>query len=259
MARLERETETHLIERQGRGIRLTEAGTLLADQAAGLLAQAERVMATMAEHRGAVTGNLTIAAFPTAARGLLAPALRDLRSRYPDLTVSAREQEPYEAIPAVRRGLLDLAVVEDWVDDPLTLPQGLDRRTLFNDTYDAALPRDHRLADRASLILDDLAQEDWITSSAGQMCHEWLVRSLSSARIAHTAAEHPTQIALVAAGLGVAIIPHLGRESTSAAVRFVPLTDAPYRRVFAVWRSTSSARPSLGGVVDALSEVRLAA
>ncbi|MFH8381379.1 LysR family transcriptional regulator [Kitasatospora sp. NPDC018058] len=254
MARLEQETGAHLVERQGRGIRLTEAGTLLADQAAELLAQVERVMTTMAQHRGEVTGNLTIAAFPTAARGLLPPALRALRSRYPDLTVSAREQEPSDAIPAVRRGLLDLAVVEDWIDDPLALPQGLEHRTLLDDTYDIALPPDHRLAGRATLSLADLGDEDWITSSDGQLCHGWLVRSLEQARITHTAAEHPTQIALVAAGLGIAIIPHLGREPTAAPVRFVPLADAPRRRVFAIWRSTSAARPSVGVVIDALIE-----
>ncbi|MFG2846847.1 LysR family transcriptional regulator [Kitasatospora sp. NPDC048296] len=254
LTRLEQETGAHLTERQGRGIRLTEAGTLLADQAEELLAQAERVMAAMAQHRGVVSGHLTVAAFPTAARGLLPPALRALRSRYPDLTVSAREQEPYEAIPAVRRGLLDLAVVEDWIDDPLALPQGLDHRALLDDTYDIALPSDHRLADRPTLRLDDLGDEDWITSSVGQLCHERLVRSVQKPRIAHTASEHPTQIALVAAGLGIAIIPRLGREATNAPVRFVPLADAPRRRVFAIWRSTSAARPSIGVVVDALLE-----
>ncbi|MEE1783820.1 LysR family transcriptional regulator [Streptomyces sp. SP17BM10] len=254
MARLELETGAHLTERQGRGIRLTEAGSLLADQAAGLLAQAERVMATMAQHRGVVTGELTIAAFPTAARGLLPPTLRALRSRYPDLTVSAREQEPYEAVPAVRRGLLDLAVVEEWIGDPLVLPQGLEQRALLEDSYDIALPRDHRLADRPVLGLDDLLEEDWITSNNGQLCHEWLVRRLRNARIAHTAAEHPTQIALVAARLGVALIPRLGREPASARVRFVPLTDGPRRRVFVIWRATSAARPSVGVVVDTLSE-----
>ncbi|MGW2253200.1 LysR family transcriptional regulator [Kitasatospora sp. NPDC001660] len=257
MARLEQETGTHLAERQGRGIRLTEAGTLLADQAAELLAQVERVMATMAQHHGVVTGNLTIAAFPTAARALLPPVLRALRARYPDLTVSAREQEPYEAIPAVRRGLLDLAVGEDWTDDPLALPQGLDHRALLDDTYDVALPPEHRLAGRPALSLDDLGDEDWITSSDGQLCHEWLVRSLRNARITHTASEHATQMALVAAGLGIAIIPHLGREPIAAPVRFVPLVDAPRRRVFAVWRSTSAARPSIGVVVDALTEASL--
>ncbi|ARF83312.1 LysR family transcriptional regulator [Kitasatospora aureofaciens] len=254
IARLEQEIGTNLTERQGRGIRLTEAGTLLAGQAADLLAQVERVMATMAQHRGAVTGSLTIAAFPTAARALLPLTLRALRSRYRDLMVSAREQEPYEAIPAVQRGLLDLAVVEDWTDEPLALPQGLDHRVLFEDTYDIALPADHRLAGLPVLSLADLGAEDWITSSKGQLCHDWLLRSLKTARIAHTASEHPTQIALVAAGLGVAIIPHLGRERTSAPVRFIPLADAPRRRVLAIWRSTSAARPAVGVVVNALME-----
>ena len=87
------------------------------------------------------------------------------------------------------------------------------------------------------------------------MCHEWLARSLKGARIVHTAAEHPTQIALVTAGLGIAIIPHLGREPATAAVRFVPLADAPRRRVFAIWRSTSASRPSIGVAVDALRAV----
>ncbi|MFD7454269.1 LysR family transcriptional regulator [Kitasatospora sp. NPDC059827] len=254
MARLEQETGTHLAERQGRGIRLTEAGTLLAGEAAELLAHMERVMATMAQHHGLVTGDLTIAAFPTAARALLPSALRALRARYPDLTVSAREQEPYEAVPAVRRGLLDLAVVEDWAGDPLALPQGLDHRALLDDTYDIALPPDHRLSGRPTLSLADLGDEHWITSSDGQLCHEWLVRNIKRARIAHTASEHPTQLALVAAGLGIAIIPRLGREPAAAPVRFVPLVDAPQRRVFAVWRSTSTARPSIGVVVGALIE-----
>ncbi|MER5637783.1 LysR family transcriptional regulator [Kitasatospora sp. NPDC002227] len=254
IARLERETGTDLVERQGRGLRLTEAGTLLAEQAAELLAHMERVMATMARHHGAVTGDLTIAAFPTAARALLPGALRALRSRHPELTVSAREQEPSETVPAVRRGLLDLAVAEDWTDHRLALPPGLDHRVLLEDTYDLALPADHRLAGHPSLSLDELAEEDWITSSNGQLCHDWLLRNRRGARIAHTAAEHPTQLALVAAGLGVAIIPRLGRQPTTARVRFVPLADAPRRRVFAVWRSTSATRPAIGVVADALAE-----
>src|ERR1022692_2179044 len=114
MARLERETGQRLAERQGRGIRLTEAGLLLARNAGYLLAQVEQVEADLAGHSGAVTGTLNIAAFATAARGLLPGVLRDLRSRYPDLSVSLSEQEPHEAIPALSRGHLDVAVVQDW-------------------------------------------------------------------------------------------------------------------------------------------------
>src|ERR1039458_2303455 len=117
MARLERETGQRLAERQGRGIRLTEAGLLLARNAGYLLAQVEQVEADLAGHSGAVTGTLNIAAFATAARGLLPGVLRDLRSRYPDLSVSLSEQEPHEAIPALSRGHLDVAVVQDWAGE----------------------------------------------------------------------------------------------------------------------------------------------
>jgi DNA-binding transcriptional LysR family regulator len=104
MTRLERETGQRLAERQGRGIRLTEAGALLARNAGDLLTHLERVEARLAEHRGAVTGTLSIAAFATAARGLLPGVLADLRSRYPDLSASLSEREPDEAIPALSRG-----------------------------------------------------------------------------------------------------------------------------------------------------------
>src|ERR1039457_4179708 len=141
MARLERETGQRLAERQGRGIRLTEAGLLLARNAGYLLAQVEQVEADLAGHSGAVTGTLNIAAFATAARGLLPGVLRDLRSRYPDLSVSLSEQEPHEAIPALSRGHLDVAVVQDWAGETPAVPGGLSRLDLIEDPFDPARPR----------------------------------------------------------------------------------------------------------------------
>src|ERR1039457_1836588 len=237
MARLERETGQRLAERQGRGIRLTEAGLLLARNAGYLLAQVEQVEADLAGHSGAVTGTLNIAAFATAARGLLPGVLRDLRSRYPDLSVSLSEQEPHEAIPALSRGHLDVAVVQDWAGDTPAVPGGLSRLDLIEDPFDAAMPADHPLAGRETITLSELAAEDWISWSTGQICHEWLTRTLradgTEPRIRHTASEHSTQLALVAAGLGTALIPRLGAEvevTASAACRsrhFGQSRDAP--------------------------------
>lgn len=256
MARLEREVGQQLVERQGRGIRLTEAGTLLARSAADLLTRIERAEADLSEHAGAVAGTIAIAAFATAARGLLPDALRDLRSEHPDLSVSMSEQEPHESIPALRRGRLDVAVVQDWVDDVLTVPEGLSRRMLLDDPFDVALPIDHPLADRARVAVKELADDDWISWSAGQICHDWLVRTLradgAEPRIVHTASEHSTQLALVAAGLGAAVIPRLGREPVPAGVRLVPIDPAPTRRIFALWRDSAAARPAIRATVDAL-------
>jgi molybdate transport repressor ModE-like protein len=256
LTRLEREVGQQLVERQGRGIRLTEAGTMLAHHAGNLLTHLERVEAGLAERRGVVAGTLAIAAFATAARSLLPGTLRELRSRYPDLSVSLSEREPHEAIPALRRGHLDIAVVQDWAEDMLTVPEVLSRRDLLDDPFDVALPIDHPLADRDSLAVKELAAEDWISWSTGQICHDWLVRTLRrdgiEPRVAHTASEHSTQLALVAAGLGVAVIPRLGREPAPPSIRFVPIDPPPIRHVFALWRASAAARPAISATLDAL-------
>jgi DNA-binding transcriptional LysR family regulator len=256
MARLERETGQMLSERHGRGIRLTEAGLLLAGSAGRLLAHAEEVEAGLAGYSGGVTGMLAVATFATAARGLLPGALQDLRSRYPDLTVSLSEQEPPEAIPALARGLIDLAVVQDWAGDALAVPDGLSRLDLMDDPFDAALSDDHPLAGRELVTLAELAADDWISWSSGQICHDWLIRTLradgTEPRIAHTAAEHSTQLALVAAGLGTALIPRLGREPAPPRIRFVPLDPPPVRHIFTLYRASSAARPAIGAALDAL-------
>ncbi len=256
MARLERETGQRLSERHGRGIRLTEAGLLLARSAGRLLAHAEEVEVALAGYCGAVTGTLTIAAFATAARGLLPGVLRDLRSRYRDLSVSLHEQEPHEAIPALSRGDLDIAIVQDWAGATLSVPGGLSRLNLMEDCFDAALPADHPLATRESITVAELAADDWITWSTGQICHDWLTRTLRAEtgkpRILHTASEHSTQLALVAAGLGTALIPRLGREPAPPQIRFVPLDPPPTRRIFTLWRASSAARPAIGAVLETL-------
>jgi DNA-binding transcriptional LysR family regulator len=258
LARLEREVGQPLVERAGRGIRLTSAGALLGDHAGVLLTHIERVEAEFARHRGAVTGTVAIAAFATAARGLLPAVLVKLRSQYPDLLVTLTEREPHEAVPALRRGQLDLAVVQDWVDDRMTVPDDLLHCDLLDDRFDIAVPADHRLADRDHVRIRELAGENWIGWSSGQICHDWLVRTLHTAgmkpRITHTASEHSTQLALVAAGLGVAVLPRLGREPLPASVRVVPIEPAPTRQVFALWRASADARPALGAVLHALAD-----
>ncbi|MFD9889331.1 LysR substrate-binding domain-containing protein [Amycolatopsis sp. NPDC059027] len=256
LSRLEREIGQRLLERQGRGVRLTDAATLLADHAERLLTQVELIEADLAEHRGAVTGAVTIAAFATAARGLLPDALRALRKRYPDLDVRLSEHEPHESLPALARGDLDIAIVQDWPDAPLPVPDGLSRRPLAEDTFDVALSTQDTLADRDVLKPAELRDQRWIGWAAGQICHDWLTSKLrelgAEPRITHTASEHSTQLALVAAGLGAALIPRLGRDPVPRGVRFVPLSPAPRRRIFALWRASAFPRPAIKATLTAL-------
>ncbi|AXB47602.1 LysR family transcriptional regulator [Amycolatopsis albispora] len=254
LARLEREVGQRLLERNGRGIRLTDAATLLAAHGDRLLAQVEEVEAELARHRGAVAGALSVAAFATAARGLLPGALRALRAEYPALEPRMDEQEPPEAVAGLCRGDVDVAVVQDWPEAPLVLPEGLSRDYLLDDPLDLAVPAGHPLAGRAEVPLPELGAEEWITWTDGQLCHDWLTRTLEAPRIVHTASEHSTQLALVAAGLGVAVLPRLGRGHVPEGVRVVPIHPGPARQVHVLWRTSAARRPAIRAVVTALRE-----
>ncbi|MER6984157.1 LysR substrate-binding domain-containing protein, partial [Streptomyces carpinensis] len=205
MAKLEREVGQQLLARNGRGVRLTDAGRLLAEHAARILSQVELAQSDLEAQRGQVVGALRLGAFPTAARGLFPMALCHLRARHPGLSVTTDEVEPSLAVRAVLRGDVDMAVVLDWYNKPLPVPEGLTRAPILDDAADVALPAAHPYADRVEVDLEEFADDDWITWRDAEFCHEWLLDTLRSKgvepRIAHRAEEHATQLALVAAGL----------------------------------------------------------
>ncbi|MEV0401601.1 LysR family transcriptional regulator [Actinoallomurus sp. NPDC050550] len=256
VAKLERETGQKLLERNGRGVRLTDAAALLAAHAERILAMVEAAESDLEAHRGAVVGELSIAAFPTAARGLLPPALAILAEEHPRLAVCLREQEPHSAVPLIARGEIDLGIVQDWFNVPLAIPDGLVKAPLLDDVADVALPADHLLADRHVIDLNDLRGEAWIAQSAGAICRDWLEHTLRSAglepRINHTADEYATQLALVAAGLGCAILPRLGRCDVPPGVRIVAVRPALTRHVYGIWRAEAARRPAIRTAVAAL-------
>ncbi|MDG9715766.1 LysR family transcriptional regulator [Streptomyces sp. DH24] len=256
MSKLEREVGQRLLAKNGRGVRLTDAGRLLAEHAARILSQVELAQSDLEAHRGQVAGELRLSAFPTAARGLFPSALAALRAEHPDLRVRSRELEPEYGIRGVVRGDLDLAVVLDWYNKPMPVPDGLVKAQLLDDPADVAMPAGHRLADRAEVDLAEFAEDEWITWGEGEFCHEWLMFTLRSKGIepivGHRAAEAHTQLALVAAGLGVCIAPLLGRRPVPPGVVTVPLRQRVRRHVYVVWRADADRRPSIRAAVAAL-------
>lgn len=256
LGKLEREVGQKLLERQGRGVRLTDAAELLVQYTERILSLVASAEADLESKRGVVLGNLTIAAFATAARELVPPTLRFLRGEHPALTIGLREMEPDDALPLVRRGNLDVAVVDTWRNAPPVVSDGLIQELLLTDCADIALPADHRLADRRSVDLAELGEQPWISWPRGSMCHEWLISTLRGIdiepRIAHTAMEHGTQLALVAAGLGASVLPRLGRGPLPDNVSVVPVRPALVRQVFAIWRRDATRRPSIAALVAAL-------
>ncbi|MEV5412418.1 LysR family transcriptional regulator [Thermopolyspora sp. NPDC052614] len=258
LAKLERETGAPLLERNGRGVKLTDAAGLLAEHAERILALVETAEADFEAMRGAVVGRLSIGAFPTAARGIMPQALALLKERHPGLHLLMYEREPERQIREVSRGELDLVVVQDWTNQPMSIPDGLSRAPILEDIADVALPASHPLAGRKEVHLNELSDEKWISSAPGQICYDWLVFTLRSAElepeITCMADEYDTQLALVAAGHGCAIVPRLGRVWVPDNVRMVPILPRPVRRVFALWRADAARRPAIRAAVEAIRE-----
>ncbi|TJZ58646.1 LysR family transcriptional regulator [Streptomyces piniterrae] len=256
IAKLERETGQQLLAKNGRGVRLTDAGRLLADHAVRILSQVELAQAELEAHRGQAVGELRLGAFPTAARGLFPAALAALRTEHPQLRARLAELEPEDSVRGVMRGDIDLAVVLDWYNRPLSLPDGLAKAPLLDDSADVAMPSDHRLAHRRSVELEEFADDEWISWPQGEFCHDWLMFTLRSKgvepRIAHMAEEHNTQLALIAAGLGIAVAPRLGRGPVPEGVSVVPVRHPMRRHVYAIWRADADRRPSIRAAVAAL-------
>ncbi|RRQ75639.1 LysR family transcriptional regulator [Streptomyces griseofuscus] len=256
LGKLEREINQQLLAKNGRGVRLTDAGRLLSEHAARILSQVELAESDLEAHRGQVVGELRLSAFPTAARGLFPVALRALRAEHPGLRVRSSELEPEQGIAAVMRGDLDLAVVLDWYNKPMPVPEGLVKAPLLDDPAEVAMPAGHRLADREEVDLAEFAEDEWITWGEGEFCHEWLMFTLRSKGVepivGHRAGETHTQLQLVSAGLGVCIAPLLGRHPVPDGVVLVPLTQRVRRHVYVIWRADADRRPSIRAAVEAL-------
>lgn len=255
LAKLEREVGEPLIERDGRGVRLTKAAQVLVSHTLRALSVLEEAESELDAHRKGLAGLVTVTAFATAARGLAPRAIATLRARHPGLRVVFREQADDDVFPLLERRDVDVAIEAEWFNRPLALPEGLSKAFLVDDVADIALPAGHRLASRASVRLQDLCGETWICWHEGTMCHDWLRHTLSglghAPRIVHTAAEHATQLALVAVGLGCAVMPRLGLTDVPEGVVLVPAEPQLRRRVYAVWRSHATQKRAIAETVAA--------
>nr|WP_221462521.1 LysR family transcriptional regulator [Streptomyces olivoverticillatus] len=256
ITKLERETRTTLLERRGRGIVLTDAAARLAGTAQELMAMVERAETELEERRGQPTGRLVVGAFASAARGLMPSVLAELAAAHPSLDSRLVEVDPHLSVGLVAQGAVDLTVTFEWDINPLPAPDGLERMRIGEDKCDVLVPRGHPLAGRAVLHGGDLAQQRWICQPPGTVCHDWLVRTLRASGnepdLAYQAAENHTQMALVAAGLGIALLPRLGRGPLPPEVVSVPLEPVPVRRLFAYWRAGAARRPAISETVRLL-------
>ena len=222
ISKLERDVRQVLVEQNGRVATLSPAGRVVAEAARRILNEIDQMQVQLENERMTVAGTLTLAAFATAMRGVIPPALRRLRSDWPRLKCHLAEADSHHAMALVEDGSVDIAIVHDWLEMPLALSAGMSARHLGNDISDVLVHVAHHLADRGSVAMSELCGEVWLYEP-GSVAHDLLLKSftdISNTRlVGHGVAEYASQIAMVGAGLGVALVPRMGRGAVPDTVR----------------------------------------
>jgi DNA-binding transcriptional LysR family regulator len=257
VATLEAETGATLIERDRRGLRPTAAGAALVEHAEGILARLEAAENDLAAIVGVRGGRLRIASFPTAGATLMPLAIAAFREAHPEIELSLAEGEPEQIVPRLRDGEIDLALLFHFPGVTDSFTAGLRTVELLEDPMHVALPARHPLARKRALQLEDLRDEAWVQTSAQSPCARHVVRCCHAAgfepRVSFESDDYLTVQGLVAAGVGVALIPELALSSVRDDIVVRALSPAsPVRRVVAATSRTPGAAPAAGAMVAIL-------
>jgi DNA-binding transcriptional LysR family regulator len=260
LAVLEREAGVPLLERAGRGVRLTDAALGLVGHAEALLERAALAEADLAAAAGTVAGRARIAGFESVVLRLALPAMAALARDAPGLRCELIEAEPEQALPALALGDVDLVLGDEWQHQPVGLPAGVERHDLLDDPVHLVLPARHAAArrHRDAVPLADLAGEVWTTGHPGM---GWDAMTHRTSRelggfdpdVRHRTNDATVSVALVVRGLAVTLLPRLPLPRPHPGVALRAIAEGSVSRaLFAATRATDAARPSMRALLAAL-------
>jgi DNA-binding transcriptional LysR family regulator len=260
IARLEAEVGTPLVVRDRRGVRPTAAGVTLVEQAEAIFAQVATAEEELAAVMGLRGGRLRMASFPSAGATLMPQAIAVFRAGHPDIALSLAEGEPEEIAPRLRSGEIDLALLFEFPGVVEWTGATLRSVTLLQDPMHVVLPAAHALAAKQELTLKDLSEEEWVQTSASSPCARHVVRSCLAAgfepKVTFESDDYETVQGLVAAGVGVALIPQLAlqRDRGDTVVRELS-PSSPRRKVIAATVRGPGVSPAAKTMLQVLTDV----
>ncbi|MFE0100338.1 LysR family transcriptional regulator [Streptomyces sp. NPDC059009] len=256
LSNLAKQLGVPLLEAHGRRVRLTDAAHLVLRHAEAVFAQLERADAELAAYAQGEAGEVRVGAFSTAVPALVVPAVRALRAAHPGITVRVREAEAAEAYELLAAGEVDLTLSLA-AHAPTDTDRRFTRVPLLADPLDVALPAGHPRAADEGLRLADLSGEPWIFGGSGPWSE--ITRAACEAagftpEQAHSASGWTAILAMVEAGMGVALVPRMAATSREGVVMRVLEEDNPRRHVVAAVRRGAEDGAGLGRVLGALRE-----
>jgi DNA-binding transcriptional LysR family regulator len=265
IAALEKRAGTQLVDRMSRGVRLTEAGQSLVEHADVVLARLAAAEAELDAIAGIRGGRVRLASFPTAGASLLPPAVAVFSERYPDVELSFVEQEPEEAAQMLRAAELEIAIVFEYGDvnqaEFERLFEGIELHHLVDDPMYLALPREHPLAGKPRVRLEDFADERWIQETdAHSWCGGFHAACCQAAgfdpKVGFQSDDYNVVQGLIAAGVGISLLPGLALTNVREDIVIRSLgRHAPARRIAAATLAGRYRSPAVDAMLEILGEV----
>ncbi|MFC9246223.1 LysR family transcriptional regulator [Streptomyces sp. NPDC057136] len=257
IAALERSLGAQVVARSTRGVTLTQAGRIMvgaAESVAAELVHAQQQVDRLSTGRT----QLTVATFTSGGRILLPGALAELTAAHPGTVVHVREGEPEDSLPMVRQGAADLALAYHF-DGPLPGLPGrsstLEWTALMEDPLHVVLPEGHRLACRDALDIAELAAEPWVLGCLKTEAYlrRYAGRAGFDPDIRGTTTDYFFARSLVAAGLGISLIPFIALAPEVPGLRTVPIRpSAPTRHIGVAGIGHRRERPQVATLIQAL-------
>jgi DNA-binding transcriptional LysR family regulator len=252
LAQLEKEAGVPLLAPEGRRVRLTEHGRVLAAHAARALDLDEQARGELESlHPGLAP--VRVAVMQTAALAIVPTALRLLADRAPRLRVELVEMPPEGGLFELGARGVDLVIAEQYPGHTRELATGLEREMLGTDPIRLAVA-----SDDPGRSLADLRERPWVMEPAGTAARLWAVQQCRASGfepdVRFQLADLSAHARLVAAGQAVAVLPDLLWEGTSPRLRLIDLPGQPAREIFTAQRSSSSVRAGIVEVRRALRD-----
>lgn len=257
--RLEAEVGMKVLERHPRGVSLTEAGQLLVAGARSIQGRLLRLQNDLEDLAGARTGTLRLGIFPTFAASILPQVIIRFRELHPgiQLVVRSSRMAPLRELLEARE--LDMALLWDYPWNRVNDPE-IATRTLMSDRTVLLLPKGHRLADRRTISVGELADETWVVRAGGHPTREVIARCAEragfEARIAVEANDYPEVQAMIAAGLGITLCPALAIQPLrdDVVVKRVE-SSVPARQIRTAHLAGRAATPAYRAMEATMAEV----